>query len=55
MVEFSEFKGKKVIILKRNAEDKYPVSFGAGKAKMIVDNIDAIKKFVQDNPLPVRP
>lgn len=48
MVERSEFKGKPVIILKRNENDKYPFAFGLGKARMIVDNIDEIKKFVEE-------
>ena len=49
MTERSEFKGKQVLILKRNEEDKYPFSFGLGKAKLIIENIEEIKKFVEDN------
>lgn len=49
MVEKSEYKGKAIIILKRNEEDKYPFSFGVGKAKLIVENLDAIKAFVEEN------
>jgi len=49
MVEFSEFKGNKVIILKRDENDKYPFSFGVTKAKLILDHIDAIKEFVEQN------
>ncbi|MFC1685420.1 hypothetical protein ACFLZZ_00175 [Nanoarchaeota archaeon] len=48
-VEFSEFKGNKIIRLQRDAEDKYPFSFGKGKAKLIVENFEAIKKFVEDS------
>jgi hypothetical protein len=51
MVEFSEFKGNKVIILKRDENDKYPFSFGITKAKLILDHIEDIKKFVSDNPV----
>ncbi|MGD0336490.1 MAG: hypothetical protein ABSB18_05255 [Candidatus Omnitrophota bacterium] len=50
IVERGEFKGKPLIILKRNAEDKYPFSFGVSKAKLILDNLDEIKKFVEENP-----
>ena len=50
VVERGEFKGKPLIILKRNAEDKYPFSFGVSKAKLILDNLDEIKKFVEENP-----
>ncbi|MFA4984303.1 MAG: hypothetical protein WC559_03190 [Candidatus Omnitrophota bacterium] len=49
MVERTEFKGKPVLILRRDAEDKYPFSFGVSKAKLILENIDEIKKFVEDN------
>jgi hypothetical protein len=49
MIEKTEFKGKPVLILKRNEEDKYPFSFGLSKAKLILENLDAIKKFVEEN------
>lgn len=49
IVERSEYKGKPIIILKRNEEDKYPFSFGLSKAKLIMDNIEEIKKFVEEN------
>jgi hypothetical protein len=49
IVERGEFKGKPILVLKRNEEDKYPFSFGLSKAKLIVDNIEEIKKFVEEN------
>ena len=49
MIERSEFKGKPVLILKRDEEDRYPFSFGVGKARLIVENFDEIKKFVEEN------
>ena len=49
MIERSEFKGKPVLILKRSEEDRYPFSFGLGKARLIVENFEEIKKFVEDN------
>ena len=49
MIERGEFKGKPLLILKRSEEDKYPFSFGLGKARLIVENIDEIKKFVEEN------
>jgi hypothetical protein len=52
IVEFGEFKGNKMIILKRNPEDKYPFQFGLSKARLIIENIADIKKFVEDNPKP---
>jgi hypothetical protein len=49
MVERSEFKGKPILILKRDENEKFPFSFGLSKAKLILENIDEIKKFVDEN------
>ncbi len=49
MIEKTEFKGKPVLILKRSEEDKYPFSFGLSKARLILENVDEIKKFVEEN------
>ncbi len=49
IVERSEFKGKPTLVIRRNEEDKYPFSFGLSKAKLILENLDEIKKFVEDN------
>ena len=49
MIEKSEYKGKPIIVLKRNEEDKYPFSFGIAKAKLIMENLDEIKKFIEEN------
>jgi len=49
MIERSEFKGKPLIVLKRSEDDQYPFSFGISKAKLIVENIEEIKKFVEEN------
>ena len=49
MVERTEFKGNKILILKRNEDDKYPFSFGIGKAKLILENLAEIEKFVKEN------
>ena len=49
MIEIKEFKSKPIIALKKDEEDKYPFSFGLGKAKLILENIKEIEKFVEDN------
>jgi hypothetical protein len=51
IVEKTEFKGNKILVLKRNEEDKYPFSFGVAKAKMILESIDDIKKFVEEEDI----
>ncbi len=48
IVEFGEFKGNKLIVLKRDENDHYAFSFGKNKAKMIVENFEAIKKFAEE-------
>ena len=49
MIERSEYKGKPLIVIKRSEDDKYPFSFGVSKAKLILENIEEIKKFVEEN------
>ena len=49
IAERSEYKGRPVLILKRSEDEKFPFSFGLSKAKMILENIEEIKKFVEEN------
>ena len=48
IVEFGEYKGNKLIILKRDENDKYAFSFGKGKARLIVESFEEIKKFAEE-------
>lgn len=48
MIEYGEFKGNKMIILKRSEDDKYPFQFGKNKAKLIVEHFEEIKKFAEE-------
>ena len=48
VVEFDEFKGNRLIVLKRDDDDQYPFKFGKKKAKLIVENFEAIKKFAEE-------
>lgn len=47
-IEFGEFKGHKMIILKKDDNDQYPFQFGKAKAKLIVENYNDIKKFAEE-------
>ncbi|MDD3773984.1 MAG: hypothetical protein PHW50_01735 [Patescibacteria group bacterium] len=47
IVEESEFKGNKMIVIKNSEDDQYPFSFGLKKAKLVLENIEEIKKFVE--------
>ena len=49
MFTIGEFKGNLVISLKANEEDRYGVTFGLTKAKLILDNVDNIRKFYEEN------
>lgn len=48
MMSIGEFKGHKIMSLKRDENDKFPFSFGKSKAKLIVENIEAIKQFAME-------
>ena len=52
VVEFSEYKGNKLIVLKKDSEDKFPFSFGLNKAKKILEAIKEIQDFVDLNDKP---
>jgi len=47
MIKYEEFKGNKMIVLLKNEADKFPFKFGKGKARLIVENFEAIKKFAE--------
>jgi hypothetical protein len=47
-VEYSEFKGNKVMTIKRDENDRFPFTFGKTKAKLIVENFDTIKAFAEE-------
>jgi len=49
IIERSEFKGRPMLVIKNSEEDKFPFSFGLSKAKKILESIEEIKKFVEDN------
>ncbi|HNS32471.1 MAG TPA: hypothetical protein PKN36_05800 [bacterium] len=49
MVKYDEYKGNPLIILMRDENDRYKMSFGLSKAKLILSHIEEIKKFIQDN------
>ena len=49
MVERSEFKGRPLLVLKRDTNDKFPFSFGVSKAKLILEHIEEIESFVEES------
>jgi len=51
MYEEAEYKGKKILVLKRTEYDKYSFSFGVSKAKLIIEHMEDIKRFVEKNDI----
>ena len=47
IIEESEFKGNPMIVIKNSADDKFPFQFGVKKAKLVLENVEAIRKFVE--------
>ena len=47
IVSESEFKGNAMLVIKNSEEDQFPFQFGVKKAKLILENIEEIKKFVE--------
>jgi len=49
VVKFGEFKGHKTISLSRGDDDKYPFTFGIAKARLVLEHLEDIKKFIEEN------
>jgi len=47
IVSESEFKGNPMIVIKNDEQDQFPFQFGVKKAKLVIENIEEIKKFVE--------
>ena len=43
----SEYKGRPTLELKASADDRYGITFGVVKARLILANLDAIRAFVE--------
>lgn len=41
-----EYNGKAMLIIRRDLSDRFPFQFGVIKAKLILENLDAIRAFV---------
>ncbi len=47
-----EYKGNAIISLPVSGSTKYPFTFGLNKAKAVLEFLDDIKKFVEENDKP---
>ncbi len=50
----SEYKGNPMIVLKNSEDDKFPFQFGIKKAKLVLEHIEDIKKFVEKYDKPAQ-
>lgn len=55
IVEESEFKGRPLLVLKRMEDDRFPFQFGLVKAKLILEHIEDIKKWVAKQDVETEP
>lgn len=46
IIEEGEYKGNRLIVLKRTPDDRYPFQFGLAKARLILESIEEIKAWV---------
>jgi deoxycytidine triphosphate deaminase len=49
MFTIGEFKGNITITLKQSEDDPYGFTFGLTKARLILEHIEDIKKFYEEN------
>ena len=49
MIEIKDFKGNPMLVLKQNERDTFPFQFGLRKARLILENVESIAKFVEEN------
>ncbi len=52
IVEEGEYKGNPMIVLKNTEEVRYPFQFGIKKARLVIEHIEDIKKFVEKHGQP---
>lgn len=45
-VSEAEYKGNPMLVLKSSEDDKFPFQFGLKKAKLILEHLEDIRKFV---------
>jgi hypothetical protein len=48
MFTVGSFKGHATISLQRDEQDRFAFTFGFGKAKLILENLEAIQSFVAE-------
>jgi len=45
-----DYKGNAMLIIRQASEDKFPFQFGIKKARLILEHLEDIRKFVAKHP-----
>ena len=45
-----EYRGNAMLIIRNTSQDKFPFQFGLKKAKLILEHLEDIKKFIEKHP-----
>jgi hypothetical protein len=45
-----EYRGNAMLIIRNTPQDKFPFQFGLKKAKLILEHLEDIKKFIEKHP-----
>ncbi len=45
-----DYQGNAMIIIRQTPQDKFPFQFGVKKARLIVEHLEDIKKFIEKHP-----
>jgi hypothetical protein len=49
MIEKTEYKGNPMLSLKSRDDDKFPFTFGLRKARLIMEHLEEIRLFIEEN------
>ena len=45
-----DYQGKAMLIIRQTSQDKFPFQFGVRKARLILEHVEDIKKFIAKYP-----
>ena len=45
-----DYRGNVMLIIRQTPQDKFPFQFGVKKARLILEHVEDIKKFVEKHP-----
>lgn len=49
MHQIGDFKGNPTLTIKQRQDDRFGLTFGLSKAKLILDHLDVIRRFYEEN------